>query len=247
MLASISRRLDAILRPDPSKVPFVCFEKDVVTVRIEYRYNNDKQGLYCIYYQCYYICEEMDPMPTAGDIEYITYWNLKQDRIYLSRFTEFRSTDNGMAFRIKTEFARAPANVSSFQMPYPFGRPKKEEFVLTWKECETIKLFPVDSSTKTEKSDVSVVIVALNFDDKKHPCIRLMVGHHEFRLDTENVSGGNDIKSFLWSNGVRLIELTETQNQYSQTQMDMHTVFEDSTHVVRYLIWREYTISDNDD
>ncbi len=243
MLATLSRRLDAMLRPDPSDVPSISFQKDAVTVKVEYRGGT---RLFCIYNQCYFMCAKLNPMPMGEDVHQTAFRNLylKEDRMDLSRFTESRSTDNGMRLRIETEFTRAPATVSSFQMPSLFGGRKKEELVITWKKCDTYKLFPVDSSTSVENCDA--VTVALNFESQTDPCLRLLVGHHEFRHSVLTFPRQDEILSFLWRDGVRLTELKQSPDSHYETRSQMHTQFEDSTHRVMKFSWMEYVVFEND-
>jgi hypothetical protein len=257
MLAAISRRLDAVLHPDPRDVPSASFQKDTVTVKVEYR----NRRLLCIYNQCYFMCDKLNPMPLGDDAHYTAFCNLTEARVELSRFTELRSTDNGMQLRIETEFTRAPATgtrapTSSFQMPALFGGRKKEELggrkkeelVIAWKESDTFKMFPVDSSTSVEDCDgdrcaeLSTVTAVLNFRDQNNPCLRLLVGHHEFRNTVYTFKEADEIKAFLWRDGVRLSKIKISPDDAFKTCKQIHIQFEDSTHQVMVFNCMEHVI-----
>jgi hypothetical protein len=246
MLAAISRRLDAVLHPDPRDVPSVFFQKDAVSVKVEYRNGR----LLCIYNQCYFMCDKLNPMP-LDDAHHTAFCSLEEARVELSRVTELRSTDNGMQLRIETEFTRAPvtrAPATSFQMPALFGGRKKEELVITWKESDTFKMFPVDSSTSVEDCDsdrcaeLSTVTVVLNFPDQTNPCLRLLVGNHEFRKTVYTSEEGDEIKAFLWRDGVRLSKIKISSDDAFKPCKRLYIQFEDSTHQVMGFNCMEHVI-----
>jgi hypothetical protein len=229
MLASISRRLDAILRPDP-RVPSISFTINSATVKIERRIDNHICGLYCIYEQRYYICDGIKSFLESDD----TYKN-----VFLilhtpnTEFKEFQQLDQRTGLKIKTVFT-VPYETGFFDVKF------KRNVSITWKICDSIKLFPVNPSTGV--GDSRSVIVEKKFDYRYYSHLRLIDGRRDFRRKFDNDEGKKELCAFLWQDGVRLLTFEEKPNQYFPEELVLHTKFEDTNNDHVALIWIEHTV-----